>query len=163
MDTLTNLVFPSLHSSHAGHTSREQFSGVNQLWQLVLGVSRKHWHFKIHLPLGQEGLWGCDKREYVHKRDGERRNKKCEMVNVPGCLPGRGSRTEKGGRLWDCAPERCSLDTLSVSLSYAPGRRRTINVNIKLKCCTLLMACWFYSLQAGQTVRSHREQRHQSW
>lgn len=37
----TNLVFPSLHSSQVGHTSRDRFSGVNQLWQLISGVSRR--------------------------------------------------------------------------------------------------------------------------
>ncbi len=86
------------------------------------------------------------------------------MLNIPGCLPGRGSQTEKGGHLWDCALERCSPDTRSVSLSYAPGGRR-ININKNFKSCTLLIpvrsfSFWFYYLQAGPTVKSHPEQHH---
>lgn len=53
------------------------------------------------------------------------------MLNVPGCLPGRGSQTEKGVHLWDCALERCSPGTLNESQSYAPGRERTITINKK--------------------------------
>lgn len=53
------------------------------------------------------------------------------MLNVPGYLPGRGSQREKGGHLWDCALEHCSPGTLNESQSYAPGRKRAININQK--------------------------------
>lgn len=65
----------------------------------------------------------------TREREREMEKDNCEILNVPGCLPGRGSQTEKGVHLWDCALERCSPDTLTVCLSSAPGRTRTIHVN----------------------------------
>lgn len=51
---------------------------MNQLWQLALGVSRKRWHFKIHLPLRPREavrLW----QERIHEWEGgrKRQNKWC--------------------------------------------------------------------------------------
>lgn len=125
--------FPSLHSSQAGHTSREQFSGVNQLWQVVLGVSRKRWHFKRSLPLRRERLWDCDRRDTCTGEMQTDRIKRVKCPDVPGCLPGRGSQTERGGNLWGCALERCSPDIRSESPSSVPGSRRKINTHTTLK------------------------------
>lgn len=57
--------------------------------------------------------------------NGERKQEKC----LPGCLPGRGSRTEKVGHLWDCGPERCNQGTLIGSLSYGSERSTILSNN----------------------------------